>query len=65
MEMYYTQRYSDYDKPYKSKFNRRLINGKVKQFSGLTLGTIDTGGITATDTEKTMIQKAFAAGVYL
>lgn len=29
MEMYYTQRYSDYDKPYKSKFNRRLINGKV------------------------------------
>lgn len=42
-----------------------LINGKVKQFSGLTVGTIDTAGIVATDTEKTMIQKAFASGVYL
>lgn len=42
-----------------------LINGKVKQFSGLTVGTIDTGGIVATDTEKTMIQKAFSTGVYL
>lgn len=29
METYYSQRYSDYDKPYKSKFNRRLINGKI------------------------------------
>lgn len=42
-----------------------LINGKVKQFSGLTVGTIDTAGIAATDTEKAMIQKAFASGVYL
>ena len=42
-----------------------LINGKVKQFSGLTVGTIDTAGIVATDTEKAMIQKAFASGVYL
>lgn len=42
-----------------------LINGKVKQFSGLTVGTIDTAGISATDTEKAMIQKAFASGVYL
>lgn len=42
-----------------------LINGKVKQFSGLTVGTIDPSGIVATDTEKTMIQKAFSTGVYL
>lgn len=42
-----------------------LINGKVKQFSGLTVGTVDTAGIAATDTEKAMIQKAFASGVYL
>lgn len=42
-----------------------LINGKVSDFTGLTVGTIDTAGINCTEKEKEMIQKAFATGVYL
>ena len=42
-----------------------LINGTVSQFTGLTVGTIDTAGINCTEKEKEMIQKLFANGVYL
>lgn len=42
-----------------------LMNGKVKQFSGLTVGNINTDGIAAPEPVKAMIQKLFAAGVYL
>ena len=42
-----------------------LINGTVSQFTGLTVGTIDTAGINCTEKEKELIQKLFASGVYL
>jgi len=42
-----------------------LRNGKVKQYSGLTVGNINTDGIAAPEPVKAMIQKLFAAGVYL
>lgn len=42
-----------------------LINGTVSQFTGLTVGTIDTAGVNCTEREKEMIQKLFAGGVYL
>lgn len=42
-----------------------LMNGKVKQYSGLTVGNINTDGIAAPEPVKAMIQKLFAAGVYL
>lgn len=42
-----------------------LINGTVSQFTGLTVGTIDTAGVSCTEKEKEMIQKLFASGVYL
>lgn len=47
-----------------------LINGKVSDFSGLTVGNINTDGIvlngmSPTDTEKTMLKSLFAGGVIL
>ena len=47
-----------------------LINGKVSNFSGLTVGNINTDGIvlhgmSPTDTEKTMLKSLFAGGVIL
>lgn len=47
-----------------------LINGKVSDFSGLTVGNINTdgivlGGMSPTDTEKSMLKSLFAGGVYL
>lgn len=42
-----------------------LMNGKVKDFSGLTVGNINTDGIAAPEPVKAMIQKLFANGVYL
>ena len=42
-----------------------LKTGKVSEFSGLTVGTIDLKGINCTDKEKEMIMQAFKSGVYL
>lgn len=42
-----------------------LKTGKVSEFSGLTVGTIDLKGINCTDKEKEMIIQAFKSGVYL
>ena len=42
-----------------------LDSGVVSQFSGLTVGTIDVSGISATASEKQAIADAFASGVYL
>ena len=42
-----------------------LKTGKVSEFSGLTVGTIDLSGINCTDKEKEMIIQAFKSGVYL
>jgi len=42
-----------------------LMNGKVADFSGLTVGNINVDGLAVTDTEKQAIQKAFANGVIL
>ena len=42
-----------------------LINGDVKDFTGLTIGDICTDGISATTDEKNMIQTLFKTGVYL
>ena len=47
-----------------------LINGKVSDFSGLTVGNINTdnivlNGMSPTDTEKTMLKSLFAGGVIL
>ena len=47
-----------------------LINGKVSDFTGLTVGDINTDnivkdGISPTDTEKEMLKSLFAGGVYL
>ena len=42
-----------------------LDSGTVSQFSGLTVGTIDVSGISATASEKQAIADAFASGVYL
>lgn len=42
-----------------------LMNGQVKDFSGLTIGNINTDGIAAPEPVKAMIQKLFANGVYL
>lgn len=42
-----------------------LKQGKVSDFTGLTVGTIDLTGINAPAEVKTMIQAAFKQGVYL
>lgn len=42
-----------------------LMNGTVSQFTGLTVGNINTDGLNVTESEKQMIQKAFANGVIL
>ncbi len=42
-----------------------MKNGVVSDFSGLTIGAIDLNGVNCTETEKAMIVKAFADGVYL
>ena len=42
-----------------------LIQGDVKDFSGLTAGEIDLDGVAAPETVKRMIQNLFAEGVYL
>ena len=42
-----------------------LMNGKVSNFSGYTVGNINVDGLAITDTEKQAIQKAFANGVIL
>lgn len=42
-----------------------LINGKVSDFSGLTMGTIDLSGVNCSDREKELIAAAFARGVIL
>lgn len=42
-----------------------LMNGKVKDFSGLTQGNINVNGLNITETEKQLIKKAFASGVIL
>ena len=42
-----------------------LIQGHVKDFSGLTAGEIDLDGVAAPETVKRMIQNLFAEGVYL
>lgn len=42
-----------------------LINGKVRDFSGLTLGIISLDGINATAEEKQLIATAFKQGVFL
>lgn len=42
-----------------------LMNGAVNEFTGLTVGNINTDGLNVTETEKQMIQKAFANGVIL
>ena len=42
-----------------------LKSGKVSEFTGLTVGTIDLSGINCTDKEKAMIMQAFKSGVYL
>lgn len=42
-----------------------LINGKVSDFSGLTMGTIDLSNVNCSDREKELIAAAFARGVIL
>ena len=42
-----------------------LESGKVSQFTGLTVGNINTGGLSVTETEKRQIEKLFANGVIL
>lgn len=42
-----------------------LINGHVRDFSGLTIGDIKTDNINCTVDEKRMIENLFATGVYL
>ena len=42
-----------------------LINGKVRDFSGLTLGIISLDGVNATAEEKQLIATAFKQGVFL
>ena len=42
-----------------------LMNGKVSDFTGFTVGNINVDGLAITDTEKQAIQKAFANGVIL
>lgn len=42
-----------------------LMNGKVKDFTGLTQGNINVDGLNITETEKQLIKKAFASGVIL
>lgn len=42
-----------------------LMQGQVKDFSGLTVGEIDLDGVAAPETVKRMIQNLFAEGVYL
>lgn len=42
-----------------------LIQGHVKDFSGLTAGEIDLDGVAAPETVKRMIQNLFAEGVYI
>lgn len=40
-------------------------NGRVRDFHGLTVAQINLDDVSATPTEKNIIQQAFAAGVYL
>lgn len=42
-----------------------LLNGTVNDFSGLTVGNIVLDGVSCSLTEKELIKKAFATGVYL
>lgn len=42
-----------------------LKNGKVSEFSGLTVGNIKLDGLNVTEKEKQMIVNDFASGVYL
>lgn len=42
-----------------------LINGQVRDFTGLTEGAIDLSGINCTDKEKSLIATAFKQGVFL
>lgn len=42
-----------------------LSNGKVSDYSGLTIGNIELDGVNCTAVEKDMIKTAFANGVYL
>lgn len=42
-----------------------LLQGEVKDFTGLTAGEIDLDGVAAPETVKRMIQNLFAEGVYL
>lgn len=42
-----------------------LLNGTVNDFSGLTVGNIVLDGVSCSLTEKELIKKAFASGVYL
>lgn len=42
-----------------------LIQGKVSDFSGLTVGEIDLDGVAAPEPVKKMLQSLFAEGVYL
>lgn len=42
-----------------------LLNGNVSNFHGLTYGEIDLSSINCSESEKEMIQSAFATGVYL
>lgn len=42
-----------------------LLNGTVSDFSGLTVGNIVLDGVSCSLTEKELIKKAFATGVYL
>ena len=42
-----------------------LESGKVSGFTGLTVGNINTGGLSVTETEKRQIEKLFANGVIL
>ena len=42
-----------------------LMNGTVSDFTGLTVGDINTSGLQLTENEKNQIQKAFANGVII
>jgi hypothetical protein len=42
-----------------------LLNGKVRDFTGFTIGDINLDNIDRTATEKEMIKNAFTSGVYL
>lgn len=42
-----------------------VLQGKVEDFTGLTVGNIVLDGVNATEEEKKMIQALFAQGVYL